>query len=182
MSATQKALLSGGYDLPDLATVDAVAEDDWSPAFQELGITERMLSVLSALGFAEPTPIQAEAIPLLLDGRDVVGQAQTGTGKTVAFGIPAVELCDPTMGEAQTIVLVPTRELAAQVGTVLEYFARAAGLEATVLMGGRRLKDDFANLERGPPDRGRHAGSDHRSPRSPDAEPDLGEAGGAGRG
>ena len=150
MTATQKALLSGGYDLPDLATVDAVSEDDWSPAFQELGITERMLSVLSALGFAEPTPIQAEAIPLLLDGRDVVGQAQTGTGKTVAFGIPAIELCDPTMGEAQTIVLVPTRELAAQVGTVLEYFARAAGLEATVLMGGRRLKDDFANLERGP--------------------------------
>ena len=98
MTATQKALLSGGYDLPDLATVDAVSEDEWSPAFQELGITERMLSVLSALGFAEPTPIQAEAIPLLLDGRDVVGQAQTGTGKTVAFGIPAIELCDPHDG------------------------------------------------------------------------------------
>ena len=150
MTATQKALLSGGYDLPDLAAVDDIAQDDWPPPFRELGISDRMLSVLAALRFEEPTPIQQQAIPLLLDGRDVVGQAQTGTGKTVAFGIPAVELCDPAMGEAQAIVLVPTRELAAQVGTVLEYFARAAGLEATVLMGGRRLNDDFANLERGP--------------------------------
>ena len=150
MTATQKALLSGGYDLPDLASVDEVGEDAWPPAFRALGISERMLSVLAALRFDEPTPIQEQAIPPLLDGRDVVGQAQTGTGKTVAFGIPAIELCDPSMGEAQAIVLVPTRELAAQVGTVLEFFARAAGLEATVLMGGRRLKDDFANLERGP--------------------------------
>ncbi len=150
MTATQKALLSGGYDLPDLAAVDDISQDDWPPPFRELGISHRMLSVLAALRFEEPTPIQQQSIPLLLDGRDVVGQAQTGTGKTVAFGIPAVELCDPAMGEAQAIVLVPTRELAAQVGTVLEYFARAAGLEATVLMGGRRLNDDFANLERGP--------------------------------
>ena len=150
MTATQKALLSGGYDLPDLAAVDDISPDDWPPPFRELGISDRMLAVLAALRFEEPTPIQQQAIPLLLDGRDVVGQAQTGTGKTVAFGIPAVELCDPAMGEAQAIVLVPTRELAAQVGTVLEYFARAAGLEATVLMGGRRLNDDFANLERGP--------------------------------
>ena len=150
MTATQKALLSGGYDLPDLDAVGAVEEQEWPAAFRRLGMSGRMLSVLTALGFAEPTPIQEQAIPLLLEGRDVVGQAQTGTGKTVAFGIPAVEMCDPSMGEAQAIVLVPTRELAAQVGTVLEYFARAAGLEATVLMGGRRLKDDFANLERGP--------------------------------
>ncbi len=150
MTATQKALLSGGYDLPDLDAVGAVEEQEWPAAFRRLGMSGRMLSVLTALGFAEPTPIQEQAIPLLLEGRDVVGQAQTGTGKTVAFGVPAVEMCDPSMGEAQAIVLVPTRELAAQVGTVLEYFARAAGLEATVLMGGRRLKDDFANLERGP--------------------------------
>lgn len=149
-TAAQKALLSGGYELPDLAAVDDVVEADWPTAFRGLGMSERMLSVLTALGFEEPTPIQEQSIPLLLDGKDVVGQAQTGTGKTVAFGIPAVDLCDPTMGEAQAIVLVPTRELAAQVGSVLEYFARAAGLEATVLMGGRRLDDDFANLERGP--------------------------------
>lgn len=109
-----------------------------------------MLSALTALKFSEPTPIQAQSIPLLLDGRDVVGQAQTGTGKTVAFGLPAVECCDPNLGECQAIILTPTRELAQQVGSVLDFFARAKGLEATVLMGGRRLSDDFANLERRP--------------------------------
>ena len=109
-----------------------------------------MLAALTALKFEEPTPIQEQSIPLLLNGRDVVGQAQTGTGKTVAFGLPAVEICDPGLGECQAIVLTPTRELAQQVGSVLDFFARAAGLEATVLMGGRRLSDDFANLERRP--------------------------------
>ncbi len=109
-----------------------------------------MLSALTALKFSEPTPIQAQSIPLLLDGHDVVGQAQTGTGKTVAFGLPAVQACDPDLGECQAIILTPTRELAQQVGSVLDFFARAGGLEATVLMGGRRLSDDFANLERRP--------------------------------
>ena len=109
-----------------------------------------MLSALTALKFEAPTPIQEQSIPLLLDGHDVVGQAQTGTGKTVAFGLPAVEVCDPDLGECQAIVLTPTRELAQQVGSVLDFFARAQGLEATVLMGGRRLSDDFANLERRP--------------------------------
>ena len=109
-----------------------------------------MLSALTALKFEEPTPIQEQSIPLLMNNHDVVGQAQTGTGKTVAFGLPAVEICDPDLGECQAIVLTPTRELAQQVGSVLDFFARAAGLEATVLMGGRRLSDDFANLERRP--------------------------------
>jgi len=109
-----------------------------------------MLSALTALKFEEPTPIQEQSIPMLMNGHDVVGQAQTGTGKTVAFGLPAVEVCNPDLGECQAIVLTPTRELAQQVGSVLDFFARAAGLEATVLMGGRRLSDDFANLERRP--------------------------------
>jgi len=127
-----------------------VASQDWPPAFAALGLSDRMLSALTALKFDEPTPIQEQSIPLLMNGHDVVGQAQTGTGKTVAFGLPAVEVCDPDLGECQAIVLTPTRELAQQVGSVLDFFARAAGLEATVLMGGRRLSDDFANLERRP--------------------------------
>ncbi len=149
-SATQRALLSGGYQLPALDQLDVVSSDDWSQSFVKLGLSERMLSALTALTFTEPTPIQAQSIPLLLAGRDVVGQAQTGTGKTVAFGLPAVECCDPNLGECQAIILTPTRELAQQVGSVLDFFARAAGLEATVLMGGRKLADDFANLERRP--------------------------------
>ncbi len=127
-----------------------MASQDWPAAFGALGLSDRMLSALTALKFEEPTPIQEQSIPLLMNGHDVVGQAQTGTGKTVAFGLPAVEVCDPDLGECQAIVLTPTRELAQQVGSVLDFFARAAGLEATVLMGGRRLSDDFANLERRP--------------------------------
>ena len=143
-------MLSGGYQLPALNELDDVTTDDWPQSFQALGLTERMLSALTALKFEDPTPIQAQSIPLMMSGRDVVGQAQTGTGKTVAFGLPAVEICDPQLGECQAIVLTPTRELAQQVGSVLDFFARAQGLEATVLMGGRRLSDDFANLERRP--------------------------------
>lgn len=109
-----------------------------------------MLQALTALKFTDPTPIQEQTIPLLLQGRDVVGQAQTGTGKTIAFGVPVVECCDPEVGEVQAIILTPTRELAQQLGAVLDFLARARGLEATVLMGGRRLADDFANLERRP--------------------------------
>ncbi|MYA02871.1 MAG: DEAD/DEAH box helicase [Chloroflexi bacterium] len=127
-----------------------MASEDWPLAFSALGLSDRMLSALTALKFEEPTPIQEQSIPMLMNGHDVVGQAQTGTGKTVAFGLPAVEVCDPDLGECQAIVLTPTRELAQQVGSVLDFFARAAGLEATVLMGGRRLSDDFANLERRP--------------------------------
>ena len=143
-------MLSGGYQLPALNELDDVTTEDWPQSFQALGLSERMLSALTALKFEDPTPIQAQSIPLMMSGRDVVGQAQTGTGKTVAFGLPAVEICDPQLGECQAIVLTPTRELAQQVGSVLDFFARAQGLEATVLMGGRRLSDDFANLERRP--------------------------------
>ncbi len=148
--ATRKALLSGGYKLPALDELDRVSPDDWPAAFAGLGLSERMLTALTALKFEQPTPIQAQSIPLLLNGDDVVGQAQTGTGKTVAFGLPAVACCDPDRGVCQAIILTPTRELAQQVGSVLDFFARASGLEAAVLMGGRRLSDDFANLERRP--------------------------------
>ena len=143
-------MLSGGYHLPPLDELDEISPESWPASFAALGLSERMLSALTALKFEEPTPIQEQSVPLLMNGHDVVGQAQTGTGKTVAFGLPAVECCDPDLGECQSIVLTPTRELAQQVGSVLDYFARAAGLEATVLMGGRRLTDDFANLERRP--------------------------------
>jgi len=108
------------------------------------------MAIVTALGFDEPTPIQSETIPLLLDGKDVVGKAQTGTGKTVAFGFPIVEAVDPELPEVQAIVLVPTRELAQQVFGVLGFLAAAKGLGACALMGGRRLADDFENLEARP--------------------------------
>ena len=101
---------------------------------------------MTALGFDAPTPIQRETIPVLLSGADVVGQAQTGTGKTLAFGLPLVEQIDQDSPKVQGVVLVPTRELADQVFSVLGFLATAAGLRVIPLMGGRRLDQDFAKL------------------------------------
>ena len=115
-----------------------------------MGLSERALAVLASLGFDAPTPVQERTLPLLLDGHDVVGQAQTGTGKTLAFGLLIVERLDPRLREVQAVVLVPTRELAQQVFGVLEFIAEAMGLTAVPLMGGRRLNQDFDNLERRP--------------------------------
>ena len=82
--------------------------------FRELGLSEEILRTLDELGYVDPTPIQEQAIPELLAGRDVIGQAQTGTGKTAAFGLPLLAAIDPTPG-VQALVLCPTRELAIQV-------------------------------------------------------------------
>src|SRR5712692_8251657 len=78
-------------------------------------LSDDVLDALDAMGFTEPTPIQREAIPIALEGRDVLGQAQTGTGKTAAFGIPMIERVDVRDKRVQALVLVPTRELAEQV-------------------------------------------------------------------
>src|ERR1700756_669870 len=83
--------------------------------FSELGISAELLKAIDKLGFEQASPIQAEAIPVLLAGRDVVGQSQTGSGKTAAFGVPAVESVDPHLRVVQVIILCPTRELAIQV-------------------------------------------------------------------
>ena len=83
--------------------------------FSDLGLSEAVLNAVSEMGFTVATPIQAQSIPFLLQGRDVIGQAQTGTGKTVAFAIPAIERTDPDNKAVQTLVMCPTRELAMQV-------------------------------------------------------------------
>ena len=102
------------------------------------------------MGFTEPTPVQARSIPVLLTGRDVVGIAQTGTGKTLAFGLPMAERLDPDRAEAQALVLVPTRELAQQVLAVLTDIGRPFGLRTVGLLGGHALQGDFRALEASP--------------------------------
>ena len=91
------------------------------------------------MGISVPTPIQAQAIPALLAGRDVIGQARTGSGKTLAFSLPIVERLDPALRAVQALVLVPTRELAIQVGEVTRPLAAARRLQVTLLYGGRSL-------------------------------------------
>ena len=120
------------------------------PAFVQLGLGERSLRAVATLGFDQPTPIQERAIPVLLSGRDVVGVAQTGTGKTLAFGLPMLEQVDPAQRSVQALVLAPTRELAQQVVDVCDTLAAPFGIDVVGLLGGRRLDQDRSALARGP--------------------------------
>jgi len=131
-------------------TFAPIADEDLPPAFAALGIHRTSLEQLARFGFAAPTPIQVEAIPALLKNLDVVGIAQTGSGKTIAFGIPMMEKLDPQLPEVQGIVLVPTRELAQQVLDVLAEVGAPWGLTAVGLLGGRSLKADFSALDNRP--------------------------------
>lgn len=118
-------------------------------AFRALGIDEAGLRAVAALGFEQPTPIQEQTIPLLLAGRDVVGIAETGSGKTMAFGLPLARTIDGSHRDAQALILVPTRELADQVTEVLSHLGRYYRFETIRLVGGKPLKKDFAALDAG---------------------------------
>src|ERR1017187_2119987 len=104
--------------------------------FTKLGLTEPMLQGVRAMGYIEPTPIQLRAIPLILEGRDVIGSAQTGTGKTAAFALPILSQLGQHSPQSRVLVLEPTRELAAQVETAIHDFARFTNLRTVVMFGG----------------------------------------------
>jgi ATP-dependent RNA helicase DeaD len=105
-------------------------------SFRSFKLRPSSVEALEAQDITTPTPIQAQTIPLLLEGHDVIGQAHTGSGKTLAFGLPLVERCDPDLKAPQALVLTPTRELAQQVASVLEDIGRPAGLRVAVIYGG----------------------------------------------
>src|SRR4051794_14714330 len=115
--------------------------------FAELGLSESTLEALSHLGYKSPTPIQDQAIPPLLEGRDVIGQAQTGTGKTAAFGLPMVEYADPSDPAVQALVLTPTRELCIQVTQALRAYGSAKGLSVVAVFGGAPIRDQATRLK-----------------------------------
>src|SRR5580692_2963315 len=104
--------------------------------FNTFGLSPKILEGVAAVGYTEPTPIQARAIPLILSGRDVIGSAQTGTGKTAAFALPILSLMGEHEPRTRALVLEPTRELAAQVETAIHDFARFTNLRVAVLYGG----------------------------------------------
>ena len=104
---------------------------------------------LESMGYAEPTPIQAEIIPLVRSGRDVVGQAQTGTGKTAAFGIPLVESVDRDTNDPQALILVPTRELAVQVKGELSKLGQHTGVKIIAVYGGQAMSRQLESMRRG---------------------------------
>ncbi|HET6315480.1 MAG TPA: DEAD/DEAH box helicase [Chloroflexota bacterium] len=117
-------------------------------SFAELDLLPALTRVLEGHAVVRPTPIQAAAIPPLLEGRDVIGQARTGSGKTLAFVLPLVHRSDPSVGAIQALVLVPTRELAIQVGSVLKPFAESRRLRHALLYGGRALVPERRALAR----------------------------------
>ena len=121
---------------------------DKHTGFHGLGITPKLLAVLDAMKFTVPTPIQQKAIPVACEGKDLVGIAQTGTGKTIAFAIPMLQLLAAKSGRG--LVLVPTRELALQVNSVFEKFAPALGMMSAVLIGGESMGRQKAALRRNP--------------------------------
>jgi len=118
-------------------------------SFQELGISQERVEQLEKMGFTAPTNIQAQAIPQLLAGRDVVGQSQTGTGKTAAFSLPILERLDLSQKVVQAIVLTPTRELAIQVHDAIAEFIGEQGLRALAIYGGQSIDRQILQLKRG---------------------------------
>jgi ATP-dependent RNA helicase DeaD len=124
----------------------AVAEP---PDFAALGLSRPLLQALGKVGFTTPTDIQRELIPHALAGRDCLGQARTGTGKTAAFALPMLDRLTPGT-PVQALVLVPTRELASQVDSHIRQFSGSHKLNTVLLYGGRRLKGQMDALARGP--------------------------------
>jgi ATP-dependent RNA helicase DeaD len=120
-----------------------------SLSFGDYRLSNASLTVLADMGISDPTPIQAAVLPLLLDGRDVIGQARTGSGKTLAFALPLIEVVDPKVRKVQALVLTPTRELAVQVAGVVEELGAPRGLKTLMISGGRAFGPQRDELRRG---------------------------------
>jgi ATP-dependent RNA helicase DeaD len=117
--------------------------------FNDLPLSKDVLRGIKALGFKKPSPIQAQSIMPLLEGRDVIGQAQTGTGKTAAFGIPMVESIDVSDRRVQGLVLAPTRELAIQIADHISRISRYTGIRVCPIYGGEKINRQIKKLKSG---------------------------------
>lgn len=131
-------------------STEAVEEQPQSPGFEDLGLSPKVLEGLKGIGYETPSPIQAETIPLILEGRDVLGQAQTGTGKTAAFALPLLSKIDLKARAPQVLVLAPTRELAIQVAEAFQVYAHhVKGFSVLPVYGGAGYEGQFRQLKRG---------------------------------
>ena len=137
-------------DRPEpMSTPDRDAPSD-IPPFRDLGLADALLQTLAEVGYETPTPIQAATIPRLLEGHDVLGQAQTGTGKTAAFALPILSRLDLSKTKPQALVLAPTRELAIQVAEAFQrYAAKLPGFHVLPIYGGQSYGPQLSGLKRG---------------------------------
>jgi ATP-dependent RNA helicase DeaD len=119
------------------------------PSFEELRLSREILEAVHDVGYDSPSPIQEQAIPPLLEGKDVIGQAQTGSGKTAAFGLPMLEYVDPSDDEVQALVLTPTRELCIQVTQALRAYGARKGVDVVAVFGGAPIRSQRSQLRAG---------------------------------
>jgi ATP-dependent RNA helicase DeaD len=117
--------------------------------YSDMNLTESLAKAVAAIGYETATAIQAKAIPVLMEGRDMLAQAQTGTGKTAAFGLPLVQMMDPSDRSTQAIVLAPTRELAVQVAEAIAGMAKGSGLSVVPVYGGQPIVQQLRALKHG---------------------------------
>jgi ATP-dependent RNA helicase DeaD len=137
---------------PDAVTTEANAEEPPKPeaeGFRVLNLSEPVMRAVIEAGFEAPTPIQEQAIPILLAGHDLIGQAQTGTGKTAAFALPLAERLDPTARYPQAIILLPTRELCIQVAQETHNLSKHRKLKVVPVYGGQPIDRQFRALGQG---------------------------------
>ncbi len=136
--------------LSSAATADHEIAESTETTFADLGLSEQLVRAVSDEGYTCPTPIQARAIPVLLKGRDLLGQAQTGTGKTAAFALPLLHAIDPSVRAVQALVLCPTRELALQVATAITAYGKyLRQISVLAIFGGDSMGRQLAQLARG---------------------------------
>ena len=127
-----------------------MSKTDTLPSFSELGLSAPVLEALDSIGYETPSPIQAEMIPFVMEGRDVLGQAQTGTGKTAAFALPILSQIDTKIKTPQVLVLAPTRELAIQVAEAFQkYASKIKGFHVLPIYGGQDARGQIRQLDRG---------------------------------
>ncbi|GIW95858.1 MAG: DEAD/DEAH box helicase [Pirellulaceae bacterium] len=151
MELPLKKSRSGGSDSPKKPAKPATPSRRSDSGFAELGVSEGMLAALEKAGYLHPTPIQASLIPVALQGRDCLGQAPTGTGKTAAFVIPILEALrqQARLGRPSTLILVPTRELARQVADEIKKLAAGLAVRVALLYGGQPIGRQIDTLRRG---------------------------------
>jgi ATP-dependent RNA helicase DeaD len=130
--------------------VTTTEQETPTTGFADLGLGAEILQSIEAMGYEEPTPIQVKTIPVMITGADVIAQAQTGSGKTAAFGLPIIEGIDTSLRAVQALILAPTRELAIQVADALAVLGRHRKVETLPIYGGQPYERQFRGLMRGP--------------------------------
>ena len=137
-------------DIDQSSDVVEESVDDSSIKFSDLGLSAEVLQAVNDQGYEAPSPIQEKSIPPLLEGRDLLGQAQTGTGKTAAFALPLLSLIDANQRQPQLLILAPTRELAIQVAEACQQYAKhIKGINILPIYGGQSYTIQLKQLKRG---------------------------------